>query len=801
MRVSLSWLKEFVNISVPAGELAEQLTQAGVAVDRVDEPGKDVAGVVAGEVREVRPHPNADRLVIARVGTGKEELQIVTGAMNFKVGDIVPVAPVGATLMGGLTIRRARFRGVESSGMLCAADELGIGDDHEGILILPPDTPVGVDVGTMLGLDDLILELDLTPNRGDCLSVRGVAREVAAILNLPLKTPPSVFAESAEQVVEPVWVEIENLRLCGRYVARLIMDVKVGPSPLWLQRRLFAAGVRPINNVVDVTNYTMLEWGQPQHAFDYDLVAGGGYVIVRNARPGEVLVTLDGIERRLTPEMLLIADPQKAIGIAGVMGGLDSEVTAGTTRILLESAYFNPAGIRRTSKALGLRSEAVTRFEKGVDPDGCLRAADRTVELIHKIGAGRVVPGVVDVYPEPYVPKTIILRPERIEHILGTAVPIEEIRGILERLEFAPREAEGQLVAGVPSHRSDVTREIDLIEEVARMYGYDRIPPTLPFGATTVGVRTTAQVLEADLKKLLMACGFAEAITYTFVHRKVFDRLRLPEASERRRVVELRNPLNEDQTIMRTLLYPCLLDVLVRNYQRRVTNAALFEIGRIYLPREDSALPEERLTLAIALMGRTFADWRRKDEPLDFFHLKGSLETVARRIGLGPLTFIPEGDEPSFHPGRTARVVAGETSLGIMGEIHPEVLEAYDLPRGVVVAEIDMECLLSLEKQGARFASLPRFPSVDRDLAFVIRDDVPVQEVAAAIRKAGGELLRELRLFDVYTGHQVRDGHRSLGFALCFRAEDRTLTDEEVGRHLETIIRTLEKAFGAELRA
>jgi phenylalanyl-tRNA synthetase beta chain len=789
-----------VNVPVPAGELAERLTLAGVAVDRVDEPGKDVAGVVAGEVREVRPHPNADRLVIARVGTGKGELQIVTGAMNFKVGDVVPVAPVGATLMGGLTIRRAKFRGVESWGMLCAADELGVGDDHEGILILPPDTPVGVDVGPMLGLDDLILELDLTPNRGDCLSVRGVAREVAAILNLPLKTPPSVFAESAEQAVEPVRVDIENLRLCGRYVARLIMDVRVEPSPLWLQRRLFAAGVRPINNIVDVTNYVMLEWGQPQHAFDYDMVTGG-HVIVRNARPGEVLVTLDGIERRLTPEMLLIADSRKAIGIAGVMGGLDSEVTAGTTRILLESAYFNPASIRRTSKTLGLRSEAVTRFEKGVDPEGCLRAADRTVELMHKIGAGRVVTGAVDVHPEPYVPKTIILRPERIEHILGTAVPIEEIRGILERLGFAPREAEERLVVGVPSHRSDVTREIDLIEEVARIHGYDRIPPTLPFGATTAGVRTTAQVLETDLKKLLVACGFAEAITYTFVHRKVFDRLRLPEASERRRVVELRNPLNEDQTIMRTLLYPCLLDVLVRNYQRRVTNAALFEIGRIYLPREGSSLPEERLTLAIALMGRTPADWRRKGEPLDFFHLKGSLETVARRIGLGSLTFIPEGDEPSFHPRRTARVVVGETSLGVMGEIHPEVLEAYDLPRRVVVAEIDMECLLSLEKQGARFVSLPRFPSVDRDLAFVIRDDIPVQEVTAAIRKAGGELLHELRLFDVYTGRQVRDGHRSLGFALSFRAGDRTLTDEEVGRHLETIIRTLEKVFGAELRA
>ncbi|MBE0466200.1 MAG: phenylalanine--tRNA ligase subunit beta [Candidatus Desulforudis sp.] len=801
MRVSLGWLREFVEIPVPAAELAERLTFAGVAVDRVDEPGKDVSGVVTGEILEVQPHPNADRLVIARVGIGEGELQIVTGAMNFKTGDVVPVAPVGATLAGGLSIRRAKFRGVESWGMLCAADELGVGEDHEGILILPPGTPVGVEAGPLLGLDDQILELDLTPNRGDCLSVRGVAREVATILNLPLRTPEPVLVElQALATDRAVRVDIEDPGLCGRYVARMIVDVIVKPSPLWLQRRLFAAGMRPINNIVDVTNYVMLEWGQPQHAFDFDTVTGG-HVIVRNARPGEVLITLDGQERRLAPEMLLIADPGRAIGIAGVMGGLDSEVTAGTSRILLESAYFNPVSIRRTAKALGLRSEASNRFEKGVDPDGCLRAADRAVELIHRIGAGRIAAGAVDAYPAPYVPKTIILRPERVEHILGVSVPPEEIKGVLERLEFSVREAEGRFLAGIPSHRTDVAREIDLIEEVARIYGYDRVPPTLPFGTTTAGVRTAAQAFEVNLKGWLTACGLTEVITYTFTNRKVFDRLRFPEDDGRRRTVRLRNPLNEEQAVMRTLLYPSLLDVLARNYQRRVTNAALFEIGRVYLPREDALLPEERLTLVIALLGRTPADWRRKDEPMDFFHLKGILEAVIPRAGIGPLDFVPESGEPTFHPGRTARLLVGETSLGIVGEIHPEVLDEYDLPHGVVAAEVDLETMVALEKQSPMFTPLPRFPSVDRDLAVVIRKDFPVAEVTAVIRQAGGEFLREVRLFDVYEGRQIRKGCRSLGFALNFRAEDRTLTDEEIGQYLGKVVGALENAFQAELRA
>jgi len=800
VRVSVNWLKEFVDVPVTTAELADRLTLAGVAVDRIGKPSAGVSGVVTGKVAEVQPHPNADRLLVAMVDIGGETLQIVTGAANFKVGDVVPAAPLGAVLAGGLTIRRAKFRGVESRGMMCAADELGIGDDHEGILILPPDTPVGVDAGPVLGLDDEILELDLTPNRGDCLSVFGVAREAATLLAKPLKREKPAFPELDLRAARMARVDIEDPRLCGRYVARVLVDVRVGPSPLWMRTRLFAAGLRPISNIVDVTNYVMLERGQPQHAFDYDAVHSA-HVIVRRARAGETLVSLDGNERALAPDMLLITDPRTVIGIAGVMGGLDSEVTADTKRVLLESAYFDPVSIRRTSRALGLRSEAATRFEKGVDPEGCLTAADRALELMQAIGAGRAAAGAVDVYPEPYAPRTIIVRPERVEEILGLAVPTKTTRDILERLEFAPRISEGRFLVRVPSHRTDISREIDLIEEVARVHGYQQIPDSLPFGETVPGVRTGAQVLESRLKQLLVACGLTEVVTYTFTNRKVFDRLRLPGDSKYRRTVRLRNPLNEEQTEMRTLLYPSLLDVLARNYQRRNTDAALFETGRVYRPRDSALLPEERLRLAAALMGRTPAGWRKRPEPLDFFFLKGVMENLAREIGLGPLVFTAEQNEPSFHPGRTARLRAGETDLGIIGELHPEVLEAYDLPPGVVAAEIDLNLVLAMDKKTPAFVPLPRFPGVERDLALVIGKDIPALEVTALIRRAGGELLRELHLFDVYEGRQIREGFRNLGFSLLFRADDRTLTDEEVGPHLNEIVRVLEDAYGAQLRA
>ena len=799
MRVSLNWLKEYVDVPVSAVELADRLTLVGVAVEAVDEPGREIEGVHTGRVLEIKRHPNADRLVICKVDAGRgEPAVIVTGANNMQVGDIVPVALAGARLAGGLVIKRAKFRGVPSSGMLCAADELGIGDDHEGILILPPDLPVGVDVKPLLGLDDSILDMDLTPNRSDCLSILGVAREVATIFDTELR--PVTGLPPTGSAIEGVRIDIEDPELCGRYVARMLKDVKIEPSPPWMQQRLTALGVRPISSIVDVTNYVMLELGQPMHAFDFDRVTGG-HVIVRRARPGERMVTLDGVERQLTPEMLLIADPEVAIGIAGVMGGLDSEVTNETRTVLLESAYFNPISIRRTARELGLRSEASLRFEKGIDPDGCLRAANRAVELLERIGAAKAVSGAVDNYPAPYVPRTILVRPERVDQILGVSVPRADSARILHKLEFAPREADEGFLVSVPGHRPDVMREIDLIEEVARIYGYDRIESTLPYGAATPGFRTPEQMLLNQLRGLLAACGLTEVVTYSFVHPGVFDRLGLPADHALRDTLPLQNPLSEDQSVMRTLLFPGLLETLARNYHRRNVDAALFEVATVFRPRGDDVLPEERLILVIAMMGGTPDGWNLSKRPLDFYQLKGVLETVAQKIGLPPFEYVPAGEHPSFHPGRAAWVKAGDTVLGVMGELHPDVIESFELPAGSVACELDFDQIIRLDRETVkRYEGLPRYPSVERDLAFVIQAAVPVQDVVALIQKGGGPLLQEVNLFDVYQGKQVGEGYRSLAFALRFQAPDRTLTDDEVNGYLEAIVQLLTEHTGATLR-
>jgi len=806
VRVSYNWLKEFVDIEVSPAELAERLTFAGVAVEAVEEPGKGISGVFTGRIEAVEPHPNADRLVICRVNCGPDMgvFQIVTGATNVRPGQIVPVALEGARLAGGLVIKKARFRGVESRGMLCAADELGTGEDHEGILILPPDMPVGVDVKPVLGLDDAILELDLTPNRGDCLSVFGVAREVAAIYRLPLRKPGPVFPEAGPDAAGRVRVEIVSPELCPRYVARLVTGITVGPSPLWMQNRLSAAGMRPINNIVDVTNYVMLELGQPLHAFDFGTIVDGR-IIVRPAAAGERLVTLDGVERSLTPEMLLIAGVDRPLGLAGVMGGLDSEVTDGTTEILLESACFNPVNIRRTARALGLRSEASNRFEKGIDISRCALAADRAVELMARIGAGTPAPGRVDSFPAPPPPRTVILRPARVNQILGMEVPRPEVEGILTRLEFNHRPAEtpdGELVVTVPPHRPDIFAEIDLIEEVARLYGYDKVPVTLPFGRTTPAQRSPEQQPVSRLKLLLAGMGFSETVTFSFVDPGQADRVGLEADSPlREAAVVIANPLNEDQSVMRTQLFPGLVGVLARNYQRRNTDAALFEISTVFLKRGPGQLPEEKLVLALAAMGKTPRGWNRRPQEMDFYFLKGALEQVLRHLGIGTPEFVPEQRIPAFHPGRTAAVLVQGRRIAVVGELHPDVLERYDLPVRAVAAEVDLEQLLALERVEWAPETPPRFPAVERDLAVVLPDTVAAAEAMALITASGGEYLREVRLFDVYRGRQIPAGYHSLAFTLRFLALDRTLTDDEVNRALAGIRQTLQEKLGAQMRA
>ncbi len=806
MRVSYNWLQEFVDLDISPQELAGRLTLAGIAVERVEETGKDIEKVVTGRIETISAHPNADKLVVTEVNTGTEKLQIVTAATNVREGDVVPVAVEGARLAGGLVIKRARLRGLESRGMMCSGRELGIDpatmspEEAHGIMILPPGTPLGKDAKKVLGLDDAILELDLTPNRGDCLSVIGVAREAAALLGLPLRQPQAVFPELAENISGKVQVEIEARDLCRRFVGRLVKNVRVGSSPLWMQQRLRDAGIRPISNIVDVTNYVMLELGQPMHAFDYNLVREGR-IIVRRGREGEKITSLDGVERELTPDMLAITDPSGPLAIAGVMGGLATEINNKTTAVLLESAYFDPTSIRKTSKALGLRSEASLRFEKGIDIDGCARAAARAVQLITGMEAGEAVAGMVDNYPGAVPEKTLSLRPERVAHILGVEVPREETRNILTSLRFKVEDTVDELLVTVPTYRVDVSREIDLIEEIARMYGYNRIPATLPYGPSTAGIKTREQSFLARIQELLAGSGLYEVVTYSFTHPRVFDRMKLSANSSLRNTVKIKNPLSEENSVMRTMMLPGLLEVLARNYSRRVYNGAVFELGRVFDLREDASLPEERMVLSAASMGRTAGNWKVPSREMDYYYLKGVLENLFLRLGTAPVTFRPETANPSFHPGRTASLEAGNKTFGVLGELHPDVLEKFDLPEKVTALELDLAGLQAVSDQPLQYGVLPRFPGIERDIAIIVGQDTPAAEIMDTIRSAGGEMLQAVSLFDLYRGAQVPGGCQSMAFSLKFQAIDRTLTDAEVGERTRAIAQALTARFNAELRS
>jgi len=793
-----------VDVAVSPLELAEKLTLAGLSVEGIENTGEGITKVFTGRILKIERHPNADRLLICEISLGDSEpLIIVTGAPNVQEGQIVPVALEGATLAGGLVIKRAKLRGVESRGMLCSGQELGLDtkslppDQAHGVMILPADTPAGMDIKPLLGMDDTILELELTPNRGDCLSMLGVAREVAAILKLPLRYMPPDIEESLPPCRERIKVDIEEPILCRRYVARLLTGVKVGPSPLWMQKRLRAAGVRPISNVVDVTNYVMMEFGQPLHAFDCDTLLESR-IVVRRAAKNEILVSLDGVNRELTPDMLIIADVRNPVAIAGVMGGLETEVTEKTTNVLLESAYFNPASIRRTSKMLGLRSDASIRFEGGIDPAGCRRSADRASQLLQQISGVQVLEGVVDNYPSPIDQKMICLRPERTNFLLGTKIPEKEIEDILACLQFDVKRSGSELLVGVPSWRGDISMETDLVEEVARLYGYNQIPGTLPNAVTTLGKRTPNQLFKESVRDILAGCGLNEAITYSFFNPEWADFYKLPPESALRRTVNILNPLSEEQSVMRTWITPGLIEVLKRNYNRQVRSGAVFELGSVFLPA--SRLPEEKTMLAAAAMGEALGGWNRKVIPLDYYFLKGVLETLFQQIGLTGFFFEAEYSNPSFHPGRTSKIFTGKLELGILGELHPEVLEKLDLPLRVVAFELDLDIVANLAVAVRKYQPLPRFPSVERDIAVLAPKEVPAEKIREAIGRFGGPMLTLVSLFDVYEGGQIQTGYRSLAFSLRFQTEDRTLTDEEVTKFMDSISGELDRKYGARIR-
>jgi phenylalanyl-tRNA synthetase beta chain len=847
-------LKEYVDITLPLEELAERMTLAGLEVAAIehiqvpeDRPAWDPEKIVVGEIVEVRPHPNADRLTLAVVNYGGNEPEtVVTGAPNIKVGDSglkAPFARRKARLYDGhvdgwklSTLKPGKIRGIRSEAMICSEKELGLRDSHEEVLLLPSDAPVGAPLADYLDLSsipthDIVLDLDLTPNLARCLSIVGVAREVAALTGQQLRLEePRMLAEglSIEGQVE---IEIADPDLCSRYSATLIKGVKVGPSPYWMQRRLILAGMRPINNIVDITNYVMLEWDQPLHAFDYHKLRGRTddglpVVIVRRARPGEIITTLDGVERALTPDMLLITDPGGPIAIAGVMGGFESEVTWETMDILLESANFYNISNRRTSQALKLPSEASLRFTKGIPASLTIPAVTRATELMRRLAGGVIAQGIADTYPVPQRAVKVEITPAEVERIMGVAVERDEIVRILEALEFRVRAVEGdeergtrdegspshlspdtRLLVTVPDHRLDVEFPADLIEEIARVYGYDKIPTTLMSDELPPQRQNLALEGEEWVRDILAGCGLAEVITYSLTNVESVSKLGLDEGELREEnYIRLANPLTSEREYMRRTLMNHLLETL-RDNLRFTDRVTIFEVGQVYLPEKGESLPDEPRRLGIVMSGpRLVRSWLAASaEPMDFYDLKGVVETLLTRLGIAEYSFEPT-EHPAFHPGRTAELRLSATSdkpLAILGEVHPLVREAFDLPdQPVCLAEFDLEAFLA-RTQAVRpiMQAISRFPPVAEDLAIVVAEEVPAQRVQEVIAQAGGELLTQVTLFDVWRGGQIPSGKKSLAYALTYQGQDHTLGPDEVNRVRERILQQLAEELRAELRA
>ncbi|MGC8874952.1 MAG: phenylalanine--tRNA ligase subunit beta, partial [Chloroflexia bacterium] len=729
-------------------------------------------------------------------------------------GQKVVVAQVGARLRDGyseeprmVTLKASRIRGVLSEGMICSEKELGLSEDHTGVVLLPDDAPVGIPLADYLG--DIVLDIDLTPNLGRCLSMIGVAREVAALLGKPLRVPTPSPQEAGAPIAGQVTVEILDPDLCPRYSAAIVRDVRMGPSPLWMQQRLLLAGMRPINVVVDVTNYVMLEWGQPLHAFDYERLrpkpgtGGPPAIVVRRGRPGERMTTLDGIERTLGPERLLICDGEGPVALAGVMGGLESEVTDATRHVLLESAHFDPICIRRTAKALHLDSEASFRFERGVDPEGTIWALRRACELLEELAGGVTAQGVVDVYPRPWQPRTLFLPAREVERILGIEMTAEEVAGLLRPLGFGCSVEGGAVRVDVPSFRLDVSIPADLIEEVARMYGYDRIPATLLRDVLPPQRGNPLLELEERVRDILAGCGLDEVITYSLTNLRSIARLTPGEPEvDGSRYLRLSNPLTPEREYLRQTLMNSLLEALALNL-RHTERVAIFEIGRVYLPREGQDTPEEPPMVGMVLCGpREPQSWLRKEAgELDFFDLKGAVETLLERLGVEDARFEPS-DHPTFQAGRQAWLILGEERAGVFGEIDPRVREQFDLPaRRVALAELRLLPLLEHTVR-RRFRPLSRFPAILQDIAVLVDEGVPAARVAEVIRRAGGEWLREVALFDVYRGSPLPEGKVSLAYRLTFQAMERVLREEEVNRIREKrIVPGLERELGATIRA
>jgi len=796
MNLSMKWLADYVNVNCDIKKFCADMTMSGSKVEGYEIEGEEISNVVVGKVLEVLPHENSDHLVVCQIDVGKgEPVQIVTGADNVFAGAKVPVALDGSTLPNGVKIKKGKLRGVESHGMLCSLGELNVTTHDfpyaisDGIFIIEEDCEIGEDIHTAVGINDTCVEFEITSNRPDCLSVIGLAREAHATFNQPLNVKEPEFQANGESVSDYISVKIENKKLCPRYIAGMVKNVKIAPSPRWLRERLRASGVRPINNFVDITNFVMLEYGHPMHAFDLKYVEGEK-IIVRNACKGESLVTLDGVERNLSEEMLVICDEKKPMAVAGVMGGEHSGIMADTTTVVFEAAAFDGASVRLTAKKLGMRSDASARFEKGLDPQNAMPAIKRAFELVEMLGCGEVVGNIIDADFSDKTPKMVEFDHAWINSFLGTNIPEETQKEYLTRLGFT---VDGKTVSA-PSFRIDIECRADIAEEVARIYGYNNIPSTM-FKGVAEAKLTDTQKFSNKIENAMVSLGFNEILTYSFISPKYFDKISLPQDSRLRKTVTITNPLGEDTSVMRTTTIPSMLEILSRNYNYRNPSASLFEVGNEYIVTTADKLPNEPQRLTIGAFG----------EGVDFYTLKGTIEELLKELRISDYEFSAIKDDSMvgefscFHPGRCAVITKGETVIGYFGEVHPVVLNNYEIGVKSFIGKLNLTEMLEIADAESKYKPLPKFPATTRDLSLICDDEITVATLEKAIKEGCGKILESVKLFDVYKGKQIEEGKKSVSYSIILRSHEGTLTDEQADNAVKKVLKALEK-IGATLR-
>ncbi|MCI5530829.1 MAG: phenylalanine--tRNA ligase subunit beta [Blautia sp.] len=805
MNTSLSWIKMYVpDLDVTAQEYTDAMTLSGTKVEGFEKLDADLDKIIIGQITKIERHPDADKLIICQVNLGNESVQIVTGAPNVKEGDKVPVVLDGGRVAGGhdgkktpggIKIKKGKLRGVESCGMMCSIEELGSSREmypeapELGIYIFPEDAVVGENAVKALGLDDVVFEYEITSNRVDCYGVLGIAREAAATFNKKFCPPEVKVTGNEEKASDYIKVTVEDPKLCPRYCARVVKNVKIGPSPKWMQRCLASNGIRPINNLVDITNYVMEEYGQPMHAYDLDTIEGRE-IVVRRAEKGEKFVTLDGQERTMDDSVLMICDGKKPVGIAGIMGGENSMITDNVHTVLFEAACFNGTNIRLSSKKIGLRTDASGKFEKGLDPNNAEAAINRACQLMEELGAGEVVGGIVDVCNETREPSRVKFEPERINALLGTSLTKEEMLDYLARVELTYDEATNEIVA--PTFRQDIHCMADVAEEVARFFGYDKIPTTLPTGEATTGKMPFKLRIENVARDIAEYCGFSEGMTYSFESPKVFDKLRIPQDDVLRKVITISNPLGEDYSIMRTSTLNGMLTSLATNYNRRNKDVRLYEMGNIYLPKALplTELPDERTQFTLGMYGNG-----------DFFDMKGVCEEFFEKIGMKKkMQYDPESGKPYLHPGRQANMIYEGTVVGYLGEVHPLVADAYGIGDRAYIAVIDILTVLEFASFNHKFTGIAKYPAVTRDLSMVVPKNVLAGDIEAVIAQRGGKILESYQLFDIYEGSQIKSGYKSMAYSVVFRAHDKTLEESEITAAMKKILNGL-SGLGIELRS